>query len=149
MALIDEGKLQGNIMNILEVLRKQQACCGFISAQWMLDANGDNVWVLVRPGGDVVVKTSPTGAVEANPALPLQPPTSGGGTGGPVLNQKFTGNNTPGPFSIPANKHLVEVTVDGLGQDPTTDFSFVTGTGAVTFLTGSPSTGGIIIVYYQ
>lgn len=74
MALIDEGKLQGNVIEILSLLRKQATCCGYISAQWMLDNSDNPVWVLVSPTGEVTVMDSPTGSVQASPDLPLKPP---------------------------------------------------------------------------
>lgn len=73
MAMLDEDKLQGAVANILELLRKQSTCCGFISAQWMKDQTDVSVWVLVSPTGAITVKDSPTGSVITSPNLPLKP----------------------------------------------------------------------------
>lgn len=61
MALIDEGKLQGNVINILDILRKQATCCGFVSGQWMCD-DGTPVWVLMSPTGEVTAFDAPGGS---------------------------------------------------------------------------------------
>jgi hypothetical protein len=75
MALLDEDKLQGNVYMILQLLRQEQACCSFISAQWMDDSGGTPVFVLVAENGDVTVKDSPTGTIQTSPLLPLAPLT--------------------------------------------------------------------------
>lgn len=67
MALLDEGLLQGNITSILDLLRRQQACCGYISAQWMTQDGGDPVFVLINPKGEITVLDGPGGTVVPNP----------------------------------------------------------------------------------
>ena len=63
MALIDEGKLQGNIFNILEILRKQAACCTFIQGSWMCDSGAsDPIWVLISDKGVVTALDAPGGS---------------------------------------------------------------------------------------
>lgn len=76
MALIDEDKLQGNVFAILQLLRKEQTCCGYINGQFMCDGS-TVVWVLTSPTGAVKVFDAP-GGTEITPAGALGPVTSGG-----------------------------------------------------------------------
>ena len=63
MALIDEGKLQGNIYNILDVLRKDITCCKYIQGSWMCDSGAANpVWVLINDKGTVTTLDGPQGS---------------------------------------------------------------------------------------
>jgi len=62
MALIDEYKLQGNIINILDLLRKQIECCKIVSALWAkssLIATG--VFITVDQNGGIQVYDAPGG----------------------------------------------------------------------------------------
>ena len=97
MALLDEGKLQGNITKILNILEKEAVCCSIVSAQWMCDADsGTAVWVTINESGAIVVYDAPGGVV-INPVGPLGPVDSSG--------------NCPQPIFVPA----VDVTI--LSQD--------------------------------
>lgn len=60
MALIDEGKLQGNIISILELLRKEAVCCPKIAAEFYC-VDGTIQWVVIAQDGTVSVYSSPNG----------------------------------------------------------------------------------------
>lgn len=78
MAMIDEGKLQGNIMQILDLLKKESVCCSIVSAQWMCDADsGTAVWVTINEAGAMIVYDAPGGNV-ITPVGPLGPVDSSG-----------------------------------------------------------------------
>lgn len=62
MALIDEQKLQGNVFNILEILRKKEACCKVASTTWATSSVvSENVFVVIFDNGQVEVYTGPSG----------------------------------------------------------------------------------------
>jgi hypothetical protein len=66
MALIDEGKLQGNIGSILEILRKQAACCAKVASTTFAKSSvtSDKVFVLIFEDGTLEVRDiGPNGAV--------------------------------------------------------------------------------------
>jgi len=74
MALTNEGKLQDNVAFIKALLEKQISCCNdVVAASWMHDQSDVDVYVLVHSDGTVVVKDSPTGAIQTSPDLPLKP----------------------------------------------------------------------------
>lgn len=65
MALIDEAKLQGRVYEILELLRKQNACCeGVAAALWATSSVvGGPVFVTIGASGTVTVYTQPGGTI--------------------------------------------------------------------------------------
>lgn len=62
MPLIDENKMQGDLTNLLEVLRFLK-CCAKVSGSWMHGNDNSSVWVLLQADGTVQVMTSPTGTI--------------------------------------------------------------------------------------
>ena len=66
MALLDEQKLQGNVYNILDLLRKEVQCCKVVAASW---ANSSiiaaGVFLTVDQKGNVTVYDAPGGNVLA------------------------------------------------------------------------------------
>ena len=67
MAMLDEQKLQGRILEILELLRKQSACCeGVAAAVWAHSSvTGGSVFVTIGVNGTAVVYTQPGGTILA------------------------------------------------------------------------------------
>lgn len=64
MALIDEGKLQGRIFDILELLRKQVDCCKVVSTTWASSSTiGAGVFITIDQNGGIVVYDVPGGTV--------------------------------------------------------------------------------------
>jgi len=63
MALLDEDKLQGNIINILSILRKQDACsCEQVAtAMWANSSLAGIVFVTVLRNGKIKVYDQPGG----------------------------------------------------------------------------------------
>ena len=62
MALLDEGKLQGNIYEILQLLRKAQECCPKIAADFYC-VDGTVSWVVTSQNGTVTVYDAPNGNI--------------------------------------------------------------------------------------
>lgn len=112
MALLDEGKLQGNIYNILDLLRKETQCCKFIQGSWMCDSGSSTpVWVLINTKGGITTLSSPDGS-----------PVDVVGTLGPL---DATGH-CPQPVFVPAITNF-NVNVDGCFlTSQAIDFSFDT-----------------------
>jgi len=64
MALLDEGKLQGNIYNILDVLRKDITCCRIVSASWAHSSIiTAGVFLTIDDKGNIIVYDAPGGNV--------------------------------------------------------------------------------------
>lgn len=64
MALIDEGKLQGNIDKLVNLLTKQVQCCRVVSAVWASSSIiGARVFVTINESGGIVVYDHPGGTV--------------------------------------------------------------------------------------
>ena len=64
MALLDEPKLQGNVYNILDLLRKQTQCCHTVAASWANSSViGAGVFLTVDQNGKVTVYDQPGGSV--------------------------------------------------------------------------------------
>lgn len=62
MALIDEYKLQGNVQNILDILRKQSACCDDVAlGNFATSSVAGTVFYTLSRGGKVKVYTQPGG----------------------------------------------------------------------------------------
>lgn len=67
MALIDEYKLQGNVQNILELLRQQAACCGDVAtAGFATSSIAGGVFYTISRGGKVKVYDQPGGTLITN-----------------------------------------------------------------------------------
>ena len=62
MALLDEGKLQGHIYEILQLLRKAQECCPKIAADFYC-VDGTVSWVVTSQDGTVTVYDAPNGNI--------------------------------------------------------------------------------------
>ena len=65
MALINEGELQGNIQQILALLKKSKACDQIATALWSTSSVVGPVFVTINKCGSVTVYTQPGGAVLA------------------------------------------------------------------------------------
>jgi len=64
MALLDEMKLQGNIYNILDLLRKQTQCCKVVSTTWASSsAIPAGVFVTINENGGILVYDVPGGTL--------------------------------------------------------------------------------------
>lgn len=64
MALIDEEKLQGNVRAILDLLRRQAACCEQVAtAVWGVSSIAGPVFITISKGGGVKVYTQPGGTL--------------------------------------------------------------------------------------
>lgn len=62
MALLDENKLQGNIINILNILRKEVECCKVVSALWAKSSEvATGVFITVDQNGGIKVYDAPGG----------------------------------------------------------------------------------------
>lgn len=61
MALLDEPKLQGNVYQILDLLRKQNSCCHVVTALWMTSSIEGTVFVTIDQNGGVSVYDAPGG----------------------------------------------------------------------------------------
>ena len=68
MAMIDEGLLQGNIQNILSVLRKQEACsCDNVAtALWVTSSIAGVVFLTISGKGKIQVYNQPGGTLITN-----------------------------------------------------------------------------------
>jgi hypothetical protein len=67
MALIDEDKLQGNVKNILELIRKQAACCDDVATGGFATSSiAGPVYFTVSRGGKVKVYNQPGGTLITN-----------------------------------------------------------------------------------
>ena len=66
MALLDEGKLQGNIYNILDVLRKDITCCKIVAALWAKSSIiNTGVFLTIDSKGSITVYDVPGGSILA------------------------------------------------------------------------------------
>lgn len=64
MALLDEDKLQGHIIEILDVLRKDVNCCKVVSTTWATSSIvGSGVFVTIDQHGGITVYDAPGGSV--------------------------------------------------------------------------------------
>ena len=65
MALIDEDKLQGNVIQLLEIAKKNRACCDNVAAVTWANSSliMTGVFVTIAKNGKVVVYTAPGGTV--------------------------------------------------------------------------------------
>jgi len=67
MALIDEDKLQGNVIQILQILKSNKACCTKVaSTTWATSSIAGSVFVLIFQDGSIKVLTAPGGTVVAS-----------------------------------------------------------------------------------
>lgn len=64
MALIDEDKLQGNVIQILQLLKKEAACDSVITSVWAVSSVvAGPVFVTISRCGTATVYTQPGGTV--------------------------------------------------------------------------------------
>lgn len=67
MALIDEYKLQGNVQNILEILRKQASCCDDVASSGFATSSvAGAIFYTLSRGGKVKVYNQPGGTQITN-----------------------------------------------------------------------------------
>lgn len=65
MALIDEDKLQGNVIQLLEIAKKNRACCDNVAAALFAGSSliASGVFITISKGGKLVVYDHPGGTV--------------------------------------------------------------------------------------